>query len=82
MSGLRLGRRRRYGLVGRHPTGEHRSEYPKSFQTVHIKYRLKGAGLTEKGVEQAIKLSQDKYCSVAATIRGVAEITSEFEILP
>ena len=33
-------------------------------------------------VEQAIRLSQEKYCSVAATVRGVAQITTSFEILP
>jgi putative redox protein len=37
--------------------------------------------LTAKAVEQAISLSQDKYCSVAATIRGVARITTEYEIV-
>ena len=29
----------------------------------------------------AITLSEEKYCSVAATVRGVAEITTSFEIL-
>jgi uncharacterized OsmC-like protein len=45
------------------------------------KYQLGGKDLTEKAVEQAIRLSQDKYCSVATTVRGVAEITTEFEIV-
>jgi putative redox protein len=38
--------------------------------------------LTESSLEQAIRLSQEKYCSVAATVRGVAEITTSFEFLP
>jgi len=42
---------------------------------------LKGEGLNEKNVAQAIELSQQKYCSVAATLRGVAEISTDFEIL-
>lgn len=29
----------------------------------------------------SVVLSQDKYCSVAATVRGVAEIVSEIEIV-
>jgi putative redox protein len=37
--------------------------------------------LTEKAVEQAIRLSQEKYCSVAATVRGVAQITNEYQII-
>ena len=36
--------------------------------------------MTAKAVEQAIHLSEEKYCSVAATIRGVAKITTEYEI--
>ena len=53
---------------------------PWTFRKVHLTYRLKGSNLTEKDVRQAIDLSEDKYCSVASTIRGVAEITTSFEI--
>lgn len=63
-------------------TGEHADEYPKAFKKIHLLYRLQGRDLTAKGVEQAISLSEDKYCSVAATLRGVADITSAYEILP
>jgi putative redox protein len=62
-------------------TGERDAEPPWPYRTVHLKYRLAGSGLTEKAVSQAITLSEEKYCSVAATIRGVARITTEFEIL-
>jgi putative redox protein len=46
-----------------------------------MKFLVKGEGLTGKSVEQAIELSEEKYCSVAATLRGVAEITTSYEIL-
>ena len=62
-------------------TGEQVDDYPKYFNTIHIQYRLKGDGLTPKGVEQAIHLSIEKYCSVAATLSGKAHITTEYEIL-
>ena len=62
-------------------TGEQDPTPPWPFRRIHLKYRARGAGLTAKAVEQAIRLSEEKYCSVAATIRGVAEITSECEIL-
>lgn len=45
-----------------------------------MKFFVKGKGLTEKNVQQAIALSEEKYCSVAATLRGVAEITTSYEI--
>lgn len=62
-------------------TGEQDADPPWAFRKIHLKYRLCGAGLTEKAVSQAIHLSEEKYCSVAATVRGVAEITTEFEIM-
>lgn len=61
--------------------GEQDANPPWTFRKVHLKFCLSGKGLTEKAVEQAIQLSEEKYCSVAATIRGVAEITTEFEII-
>jgi putative redox protein len=62
-------------------SGEQDADPPWAFRKIHIKFRLAGAGLTEKAVEQAIRLSEEKYCSVAATIRGAAQITTDFEIL-
>jgi putative redox protein len=62
-------------------TSEQDPTPPWPFRKIHLKYRVSGRGLTDKAVEQAILLSEEKYCSVAATIRGVAEITTEFEIL-
>ena len=62
-------------------TGEQDADPPWTFRKIHLKYQLSGTGLTVKAVEQAIQLSEEKYCSVAATVRGVAQITSEFEII-
>jgi len=61
-------------------TGEQDADPPWTFRKIHLKYRLSGAGLTNKAVEQALQLSEEKYCSVAATVRATAEITTEFEI--
>ena len=61
-------------------TGEQEADPPWTFRKIHLKYRLSGKGLTDKAVEQAIQLSEEKYCSVAATVRATAEITTEFEI--
>ncbi len=60
---------------------EQEKDPPWTFRKIHLTYRLKGEKLTEKDVAQAIELSEEKYCSVAATLRGVAEITTSFEIL-
>ena len=61
-------------------SGEQDSDPPWTFRKIHIHYKLQGAELTEKAVEQAIQLSEEKYCSVSATVRATAEISTSFEI--
>ena len=61
--------------------GQQDSDPPWTFRKIHVHYKLRGQGLTDKSVAQAIELSEEKYCSVAATLRGVAEITTSFELL-
>jgi putative redox protein len=63
-------------------SGEQDSTPPWTFRKIHLIYKVGGEGLTETAVEQAIQLSEEKYCSVASTLRGVAEITTSFELLP
>lgn len=62
-------------------TGEQDGDPPWTFRKINMKFRLSGHGLTDKAVEQAIQLSEEKYCSVAATVRATAEISTEFEII-
>jgi putative redox protein len=62
-------------------TGEQDPDPPWTYRKIHVKYRVGGQNLKEKAVEQAIRLSQDKYCSVASTVSGVAQITTEYEIV-
>lgn len=62
-------------------TSEQDQTPPWTFRKIHLIFRIAGKNLTEKAVEQAIQLSEEKYCSVAATVRATAEITTEFEIL-
>jgi putative redox protein len=61
---------------------EQAPEPPWQFTKIHLHYEATGKGLDPKKVERAIKLSEEKYCSVAATIRGVTEITHSFEVCP
>jgi putative redox protein len=61
--------------------GEQDPEPPWPYRLIRMSFRLSGEGLTEKAVAQAIKLSHERYCSVAATVRGVAEIFTDFEIV-
>lgn len=60
---------------------EQEKDPPWTFRRIHLDYQLKGEGLAEKDVSQAISLSEEKYCSVASTLKGKAEITTSFKIL-
>jgi len=60
--------------------GEQDADPPWTFRKINLRYTLRGKGLTDKAVEQAIRLSQDKYCSVAATVSTTAEIVTSFSI--
>jgi len=62
-------------------SGEQDADPPWTFRKIHLHFKLSGKGLTEKAVAQAIQLSHEKYCSVAATVRATAEISTDFEIL-
>ncbi len=61
--------------------GEQDPEPPWTFRNIHVQYTVKGRGISDKAVEQAIELAEDKYCSVASTLRGGTEITSSFSIV-
>jgi putative redox protein len=62
--------------------GEQVEESPKYFKAIAIKYVLQGDGLDRAKVEQAVQLSQDKYCSVRATLSDKCIVTTEIVINP
>jgi putative redox protein len=53
---------------------------PKVFTKIHVHFIVSGKGLDPKRVEQAIKLSAEKYCSASIMLGKVAEVTHDFEI--
>ena len=60
--------------------GERRAEHPRKYTRFEVRHIVRGRGVSEKAVAQAIELSETKYCSVAATLNPGAEIVSSFEI--
>jgi putative redox protein len=44
-------------------TGQRAEEHPKRFTNIRIEYVLSGKGIKPNAVEQAIQLSETKYCS-------------------
>ena len=61
--------------------GEQDQDPPWTFRKIHMHFQIGGTNLTEKAVAQAIQLSEEKYCSIAATIRSTTQITTDFEII-
>ena len=54
---------------------------PWKFKKIHIRYQAIGMGLDPEKVKKAIQLSEEKYCSVYATLKDVIDITHEVEVL-
>lgn len=63
-----------------HVQGERRNEQPRSFTKLHVVYEVTGRKIDAEAVRQAVHLSEDKYCSVAAMLRCAAPITREIRI--
>ncbi len=61
--------------------GERRAEHPRSYTRLEVRHIVRGHNLSAKAVAQAIELSEQKYCSVAATLRPAAEIVSSYELI-
>jgi putative redox protein len=62
-------------------SGERATDYPQVWSKLEILFRLRGR-LEESSVKRAIELSEEKYCSVSATLKKSAELTWRYEILP
>jgi putative redox protein len=54
---------------------------PKVFTKVHMHFVVRGRALKRNLVEQAIRLSHEKYCSATAMLVKTAEVTRDFEIM-
>ena len=55
--------------------GQQLPDPPYAFTDIHLHFTVEGDDLEADRVARAVSLSVEKYCSVAATLRGVATIT-------
>lgn len=62
-------------------TGTRADDHPRKYEKFHVHHIVHGRGVSEAAVARAIELSDTKYCSVSATVRPTAEITTSFEII-
>ncbi|MDZ7843960.1 MAG: OsmC family protein [Anaerolineales bacterium] len=60
-------------------SAEQSQEQPYPYVSLHFNYRVKGKVNPER-MQRAMQLSEDKYCSVLATLKPGLTFSSEFEI--
>ncbi|MEJ5338957.1 MAG: OsmC family protein [Aquificaceae bacterium] len=61
--------------------GTRRDEYPRVYEKISLRYRVYGKNVKEKAVEEAIRLSVEKYCSVYAMLSKACHIEVSFEVV-
>jgi putative redox protein len=57
---------------------ERATEPPSVYTKIKLTYRV-GGKVSHKAVEDAVRLSKEKYCSVSAMLEKTAKITTEIE---
>ena len=62
-------------------TAERAPSDPKVFTKIHYHFVVRGRNLKGNLVEQAVRLSHEKYCSATAILIKTAEITRDLEIV-
>lgn len=67
----------RIEVVGERPEP---GTYPRPFTALTVRHIVKGKDLDPAAVERAVSLSDEKYCSVAATLRQNPTISTEIVI--
>ena len=61
-------------------TGKRAEKEPRKFTHIHVTYHFRGQDLPMEKLQRAVKLSDEKYCSVTHTINDSVEITSEIVV--
>jgi putative redox protein len=60
---------------------ERAQQPPTVYTSIHLIYTVSGP-VSSKAVEDAVRLSEEKYCSVAAMLRSTAKMSWEIRLLP
>jgi putative redox protein len=60
--------------------GIRRGEDPKYYESIDIRYNFVGRDLRKDAAERAIRLSQEKYCSVRAMIKDYVKLNITYTI--
>ena len=61
--------------------GEQSETPPFAYTRIVVTYVVRGRGVDPLAVERAVHLSTERYCSVIATVRGVAAIETSIDVV-
>jgi putative redox protein len=79
--GLLRKKREPFTALEVHAKGERADGYPAVYSSIHLTYKVRGQ-VSKKAMEDAVRLSKEKYCSVSAMLEKTAKITYTIEHLP
>lgn len=74
-------KRQPFAAVEVRAEGERAPEPPMVYTSIKVHYRVKGA-VDRKAVEDAVRLSEEKYCSVSLMLQKTAKVSYDIEIVP
>lgn len=60
---------------------ERAEEPPRVYTDIEVEYVLRGRDIKPKAVEDAIRLSEEKYCSASVMLGKTARITTSYRIV-
>ena len=82
MDVINIGRKMRLDITGLkiNVNYDQKEDPPKVIAKAHLDYAITGRDLDPQKIERAIQLSEEKYCSVGATLAGVTKITHSYTI--
>jgi putative redox protein len=60
--------------------GERATEPPRVFVDIQVEYVVRGRNVSPKAVEDAIHLSEEKYCSASVMLGKTARISNSYRI--
>ncbi len=60
--------------------GKRADSHPKVYTEIEVVYHLWGSQIDPRAVEQAIQLSEEKYCSASAMLSAMANISTQYHL--
>ena len=80
VNGILRKKREPFTLLEVRAQAERAPGYPAVYTEIKLTYRV-GGKVSPKAVEDAVRLSKEKYCSVSAMLEKTAKITTAIEYL-